>query len=514
METLSIGYARVSSKIQNITLEEQKEKIKQFASEQGYTLLSCCFSEGSANETLNNENFVGLLKIIINHFDLMEPIRYLLVSDISRLSRNVDEFKSIKSLLDSFGVTIIAIDNPLASYSNQLEMVQKGETERESNNEKTKLGIARKREDGLHQGKIPYGYERKEGKLAIFQKKADQVKKMYRMILNGKSYSEISREIPDFSKKNISDRVRNPFYCGKIRTMDGQLYEGQHIPLISQEEFNKAQMIIDGKKSDQSQRKIITIKQLEGIVFCPVCKKALLLKKTNGNAMSFYCEKSNHLTDRKKNIARLFTVIAKRIYGFHEIEYKIEKYCENIEKVFRQVIRENTLEKINTYNVHVIGRLFSKKYGEKIINLFKSTYKEHQENQSRQESLLKELNKLFNSEMVLKESLWDGLANLTHKIQKAELIKKQFTKGLYYTGNDLFPVTDKEGDAEPFFVKMTDVDSRKQIKHYDVFMKKFVHKYDMIAYKLGYLEAYYKRITKHKRSRLISKIAEKRKANP
>ncbi|HPM01564.1 MAG TPA: recombinase family protein [Candidatus Cloacimonadota bacterium] len=511
MTTYAIGYARVSSKVQNITLNEQKEKIKHFADEQGYELLSCCFSEGSANETLTNKSFIDLIKIIINHFELIEPIRYLLVSDISRLSRNVEEFKSIKSLLDLYGVTIIAIDNPLASYLNQLVLVQKGQEERETNNKKTKMGIARKREEGLHHGKIPYGYERKEGKLEIFQEEADRVKKMYNLIINNKSYKDISKEIPGFSHKNISERVRNPFYCGLIRSNDGHEYQGQHQPIISQEDFDKAKAIIACKTKDKYRSNIVTIKLLEDVVYCPECNKKLLIKTMNGNAMYFYCENSNHLQGRKKNIIDLFTALAKSIYGLHEIDQKIEEYCENIGRVFRRLIYEKTLEKIDTINVHVLGRLFTKKYGHKIRDLFLSLHKGHQENKSRQERLINEVRILINSTVVLKESLWEGLSGLTGKSQKVELIKKQFSEHLYYNGKTLVPMRGKEGESASSSVKLIEVGSHKPIRLYDVFMKEYAKEYDLNAFKLGYVKAYYDVMNEKLKEKVLAKLIKNMK---
>jgi site-specific DNA recombinase len=87
--------------------------------------------------------------------------------------------------------------------------------------------------DALH--RAPYGYKYVNAKLVPDENKANNVKEIFSMWQAGISYKDIIAkfEIPTSTFYEI---VKNPMYIGKIQYR-GQLFSGNHKPLISEEQF-------------------------------------------------------------------------------------------------------------------------------------------------------------------------------------------------------------------------------------------------------------------------------------
>ena len=90
-------------------------------------------------------------------------------------------------------------------------------------------------------GRVPYGYELKDGKLVIVKEQADIIKKIFNMRSKGNKLIEISKDV-GMSKQRISKILKNKIYVGEFN-YNGKV-ENNNIKLqvegiISKYIFNK-----------------------------------------------------------------------------------------------------------------------------------------------------------------------------------------------------------------------------------------------------------------------------------
>ncbi len=150
----------------------------------------------------------------------------------------------------------------------------------------TKRGIRGKLERGGLPRYAPPGYlnDRLEKTIVPDPDRFDLVRKMWDMMLTGK-YN--AYKITDFARKELKFRTRktkktggkplsssmvyrmfkNPFYYGKMLHC-GELYDGNHKPMVTEEEFNVVQDIISGKSRKRRRKHNFPF---TGIIVCGNC---------------------------------------------------------------------------------------------------------------------------------------------------------------------------------------------------------------------------------------------------
>ncbi len=256
------AYARVSTDMQaedGLSITAQLNEIREYATARGWTVVSEFVDPGISGQTLDRPGLQSMLTAAEQGaFDI------LIVHELSRLSRSsvYDTFSIFDHLgrckvgfasvkepqfdltnpTGRFMLTIIAAINQY--YIDILRMHTK----------KAKRERAR---EGLYNASVaPYGYKLAESaRLApvVVPEEAEVVRFMFERYVTGRySFSDISDMINDrgwrtrggrrFSKDTVTDMVRNPFYAGKVvykagqrQREAGEVFEGQHEPLISEE---------------------------------------------------------------------------------------------------------------------------------------------------------------------------------------------------------------------------------------------------------------------------------------
>lgn len=137
--------------------------------------------------------------------------------------------------------------------------------------ENTKRGLRTKVSRGWLPGRAPLGYYnnkfKEKGKkdilpdetnfnilkrcwLEILEKKT-AIQPLYTKAINKWGLRTFKGTIP--AKSRFYDVFSNPFYYGKFR-YHGEIHEGKHIPMITEEQFDEAQYIIGNRKKPQPKR--------------------------------------------------------------------------------------------------------------------------------------------------------------------------------------------------------------------------------------------------------------------
>lgn len=113
-------------------------------------------------------------------------------------------------------------------------------------------------------GRAPFGYinrSKEDGRkyIAFKEPEASSMRWAFNEIAKGVFAADQvqqkmnSQSLTKLSRSAFHVAIRNPLYCGKIfiakfKDEESCFVQGQHEPLISEELFNKVQLVLDGNK--------------------------------------------------------------------------------------------------------------------------------------------------------------------------------------------------------------------------------------------------------------------------
>ncbi|KZD32800.1 Cassette chromosome recombinase B [Bacillus cereus] len=264
----------------------------------------------------------------------------VIVWKISRLARKtidllqiVDELSKHKVAFRSFSENF-ETETPMGKFALQM-MGAVGELERNTIVDNVKMGMKQRARTGKWNGGRVLGYKsissEKEGKstqLAIVEKEAVIVRKIFNMYSKGKGLRAIANKINHegyktkkgnaFSTATIKEIILNPVYIGKIRFNRYEdwnesrrrgkseniiLIDGKHEPIITKELWNKVQSLqkMKAKKSIKNYEGNFL---LTGLLKCPKCGSAMVSSRT-----------TNTLKDGTKRVLRYYSCGAFRSKG-------------------------------------------------------------------------------------------------------------------------------------------------------------------------------------------------------
>jgi len=207
--------------------------------------------------------------------------------------------------------------------------------ERELTSERTKDKLLERARKGMwNGGRPPYGYERKNKKLVINKKEAEIVRIIFDTYLENGSVNRLfdflegrrfkDRQGKNFSKPFLTRILRNITYTGKVNYA-GQIYQGIHQPIVSEELFELAQ-----KAHKRRIRKFRVYRHflLGGLIRCKECGYQMSACFTNkhkeGKLKRYYYYRCGSVNKKGWQACSIKEVSADRL----------EKYIlENLERI-------------------------------------------------------------------------------------------------------------------------------------------------------------------------------------
>jgi DNA invertase Pin-like site-specific DNA recombinase len=147
-------------------------------------------------------------------------------------------------------------------------------------------------------GPRPYGYRYEHGNLVDVDAEGTIVARIFAEFVAGRSLSEIARglhrdRVPTlrgrlWRQSTVSGILTNPVYVGRIR-YDGEIYGGQHKPLVNEATWNKAQELIAARPTSKGRGRPPKGRHLfrGGMLRCE-CGEAIV-PRTNGGYEMYYC---------------------------------------------------------------------------------------------------------------------------------------------------------------------------------------------------------------------------------
>jgi len=276
-------YTRVSTDIQAekefSSCEAQEEKIKSFIQSQNNWQVFKVYSD--AGYTGANTNRPALQELLE---DIKErKVDIVLAYKIDRLTRSPKDFYQLIEVFDKYQTDFISIterfdtSTPAGRLLRNI-MLTFAQFERELTSERTKDKLLERAKKGMwNGGHPPFGYERRNKKLIINKKESEIIGLIFETYLEtgsvNNTYDLLKEEKVKnrwrkiFTKAHLALILRNIAYTGKIKYA-GQIYQGIHQPIISQELFELTQKI---HKKRIKKFRIYKYFLLGGLIRCKEC---------------------------------------------------------------------------------------------------------------------------------------------------------------------------------------------------------------------------------------------------
>ena len=335
------AYARVStdSDEQLESLKAQREHYERYIkSNPEWVFAGLYYDEGISGTKM--EKRTELLRMIRDC--KQGRIDFIITKSISRFARNtVDCLELVRKLID-IGVYIYFEKENLNTGDMESELMLSilsgfAAEESASISQNSTWSIQKRFQNGSYVGTPPYGYTNIDGEMVIVPEEAEIIKRIFAECLSGKGGGTIARglnkdKIParrgnHWSSGTVIDMLRNEKYMGDVLLQktytdsnynrhsntgekDQYYYMDNHEPIISREDFAKAQDLIDerAKMKCKGVKKNVYLNRyaLSGKIVCGECGRNFR-RKTNYSAGRSYIAWSciGHIED-KESCSMLF----------------------------------------------------------------------------------------------------------------------------------------------------------------------------------------------------------------
>lgn len=316
-----VGYVRVSSdaQVENYSIPQQKKAIQSYCKAKDWELIKIYCDGGFTGANMNRPALQELLKNL-DHYDMV------LVFKLDRLSRKQKDtlelidiftehnvkFASIRENFDTSTALGVAMVGILSTFA---------QLEREQIKERMALGKKGRIEKGLWRAgsNVPTGYDYIDGHLVIREDEAVQIRKIFELCLEGKSFHAIR----DYMHANYTNRysswaqasaisttLRNPLYIGKLPSrVDKKAYDGEHEPIIDVDTFNRVQHLLDARAEHFDaalKHPFKAVHLLTGLTYCGDCGGSVSCVGTH--KYSYYgCHRRWNGDPRRKKLKKCST---------------------------------------------------------------------------------------------------------------------------------------------------------------------------------------------------------------
>ena len=269
--TNAVLYLRVSTEeqVENYSLGTQEDICKREADRLGISIIQTFREEGkSAKTIIGRPVLIQLLEYCRKN---RKSVKAVIFYKTDRLSRQMIDYLIIKEKLNRIGIKLISATEPIndTPMGNFIGGFYAGvaQLENETRSERTRNGMHARFQSGLTTGGFaPLGYIRHEGYVFKDTKTWDMVHNAWDLMATGtKSLRDIANIMNSWglriTKKHMTYSLRpqtaarifrSKFYTGILYSKRyHEEVRGQHEPMITIEEFNKVQEVLDGRTTNK-----------------------------------------------------------------------------------------------------------------------------------------------------------------------------------------------------------------------------------------------------------------------
>ena len=315
-------YARVSTDMQaeikngsldtQIDLLQKYVELKDSTPEEEWKAMAIYREEGKSGKNLDRPEFKRLVQDIERG-----KINAVLCTRIDRVSRSIIDFLHFHEFLKENEAIFISLNEnfdtstPMGRFALTISLAM-AELERERTSERTREKMQWRAEEGLKNGGQILGYDvdpnekgvpkpnevERELVLEIFHTYVkEQSFRATAQVINEKGYrtkSYVSRRGhiragKKFNNTSIMRILKNQFFIGKI-AYNGEVYEGQHEPIVPMELWNRAQAIIKTNRATGSRgrKQNLYTFLLKGMVKCGWCQSHMTPSYARNHQKNLY----------------------------------------------------------------------------------------------------------------------------------------------------------------------------------------------------------------------------------
>lgn len=283
-------YIRVSTQEQateGYSIQAQTERLQAYCKAKGWGIFHIYTDAGFSGSNMERPALSQLLNDVE-----AGRVDCVLVYKLDRLSRSQkDTLHMIEDVFLDHGCDFVSMSENFDT-STPLGRAMIGilsvfaQLEREQIRERMAIGRTERAKSGLWQGGgwIPIGYDYVDGRLVPNPIRAAAVRDIYNLFLSGTPITSIKLAVNkkyalDLSDTTVHSVLSHRLYVGDI-VWRGEIYKGQHEPLIDMETFARAQKLLHSRariaasKPDPFKPRTL----LGGLLFCENCGARYLAK--------------------------------------------------------------------------------------------------------------------------------------------------------------------------------------------------------------------------------------------
>lgn len=292
-------YKRVSSdeQVDGFSLSAQERACREFAERRQWIVVKVYEDPGESGKNDRRPGFQAMTR------DAQAGLfKVLLIHKLDRFSRNIDTTLKYFRELNSYDVTLASVTEDF-DYSTPMGrmffrmMAVFAQWYLENLSAETVKGKQERARKGLHNGRVPFGYQVGEHRVAeLVPDEAAILRKTFELYSTGQ-YTDrqiadylnqagfVTRKNRQWSKDTVRDFLQNEFYYGKV-IYHTDLLPGKHEALITRELYDKCRAIRQqrgrsGKSYDAAPKHFYL---LHRIIRCAHCGRPLRMQ----NAAHFY----------------------------------------------------------------------------------------------------------------------------------------------------------------------------------------------------------------------------------
>lgn len=370
-------YIRVSTASQadeGYSIDEQKAKLKTYCEIKDWKIYDTYIDGGFSGANTQRPELERLISDAKR-----KKIDIVLVYKLDRLSRSQkDTLFLIEDVFAKNDVAFISLQEnfdtstPFGKASIGMLSVF-AQLEREQIKERMKMGKEGRAKNGKSMSwtTIPFGYDysKETGILSINPTQALIVKRIFTEYLNGKSVVKIIRDLNaeghigrkrPWGETITKYLLKNETYLGKSK-YKGNVYEGQHEAIISQELFDLVQLEVEKRQISafekyNNPRPFRAKYMLSGLMKCGYCGTSLGIYVTpkNRGGLSKYKYQCRHRFSKDKKIR-----CNSGWYSKSELEEKVIKELERL-KFDPKYKKETLAKKEETIKVEEVKKQLDK----------------------------------------------------------------------------------------------------------------------------------------------------------
>ncbi len=267
----AVIYLRVSTEeqVDNFSLDTQEDICRKEAEKRGYDIIEIFREEGrSAKNIIGRPVLINLLEYCRKN---KNKIQAVFVYRLDRMSRQAADYLAIRKRLGENGVNILSATEPTGDSPTEklVETILAGfaQLDNDIRSERSKNGLrARFLSGKIVTGSVPLGYIVQVDYAVKDPKTWDNVKKAWDLMATGtKSLAETAQLMNEWGlrhirgdkeypliRQRVQEIFRNKFYMGVLASKTYiEEVKGQHVPMITEEQFYKVQAILDGRNPNK-----------------------------------------------------------------------------------------------------------------------------------------------------------------------------------------------------------------------------------------------------------------------